>query len=153
MAPRIVVWAHNSHLGDARATEMSARGELNLGQLMREKYARSAVLVGFSTYTGTVTAADDWGGPAKRMAVLPALPGSYEAVLHESDQPDFLLDFHANDDLVMALDGPRLERAIGVIYRPDTERWSHYFHARMPQQYDFVIHYDSTTAVRPLDET
>lgn len=152
-APRIVVWAHNSHLGDARATEMSARGELNLGQVMREKYARSVVLVGFTTYTGTVTAADDWGGAAKRMSVRPALPGSYEAVLHESDLPDFLLDFEASDELVRAFEGPRLERAIGVIYRPETERWSHYFHARMPQQYDFVIHYDRTTAVRPLDLT
>jgi erythromycin esterase-like protein len=149
---KAVVWAHNSHLGDARATSMAARGELNLGQLVRERYGRQALAVGFTTYHGTVTAASDWGAPAERKNVRPALPGSYEAVLHETGEPGFVLPLRA-PDVVAGLAGPRLERAIGVIYLPRTERVSHYFHARLPEQFDAVIHVDETRAVSPLERT
>jgi erythromycin esterase-like protein len=149
---KAVVWAHNSHLGDARATSMAARGELNLGQLVRERYGRHAVAIGFTTYQGTVTAASDWGAPAERKRVRPALPGSYEAVFHAIGEPRFLLPLGAAD-VATAVIGPRLERAIGVIYRPHTERVSHYFHARLPEQFDAVIHLDETRAVVPLERT
>jgi erythromycin esterase-like protein len=149
---KVVVWAHNSHLGDARATEMGARGELNVGQLVRQRFGREAVLVGFTTYAGTVTAASDWDAPVERKNVLPALPESYEALFHESGG-NFYLGLNGPAPLVAALDAPRLERAIGVIYRPDTERQSHYFHARLPQQFDAVFHYDHTRAVEPLERT
>lgn len=149
---RLVVWAHNSHLGDARATEMGASGELNLGQLVRQQYGHDAVLVGFTTYSGTVTAASDWDSPVERKIVRPALPTSYEALFHESGR-DFYLDLAGPAPLVAALDVPRLERAIGVIYRPESERMSHYFHAHLPRQFDAVFHYDRTRAVEPLDRT
>lgn len=148
---RIVVWAHNSHLGDARATERAEQGELNVGQLVRERYGQNAFLIGFSTYTGAVTAASDWDRPAEHKRVRPALSGSYEALLHDVGIPNFLLPLRGNDAAVKALDEPRLERAIGVIYRPDTERWSHYFYARLPAQFDAVLHFDRTSAVRPLE--
>src|SRR5438876_8834514 len=144
---RIVVWAHNSHLGDARATEMGEGGELNVGQLVRQRYGAAAVLVGFTTYTGTVTAASEWDGPAERKGVRPALPGSWEAVFHAAGLPRFLLPLRGSREW----DGARLERAIGVIYRPETERASHYFHARLSRQFDAVLHFDETEAVRPLE--
>jgi erythromycin esterase-like protein len=150
---KVVVWAHNSHLGDARATEMGAGGELNLGQLVRQRYGRDAVLVGFTTYSGTVTAASDWDEPAERKVVRPALPDSYESLFHELAPLDFLLDLGAPNAAVRGLAAPLLERAIGVIYRPDTERMSHYFHARLPAQFDVVLHYDSTRAVEPLERS
>jgi erythromycin esterase-like protein/predicted phosphoribosyltransferase len=140
---KVVVWAHNSHLGDARATELGQAGELNLGQLVRERVGPAALLVGFSTYSGTVTAASEWGGPAERKRVRRALPGSWEELLHEVHAPRFLLD-------PSGLKGRRLERAIGVVYRPETERVSHYFHARIADQFDALIHIDETTAVEPL---
>jgi erythromycin esterase-like protein len=149
---KAVVWAHNSHLGDARATSMAARGELNLGQLVRERHGRDAVAIGFTTYHGTVTAASDWGAPAERKRVRPALSGRYEALFHETAEPRFLLALRAAD-VAAALAGPRLERAIGVIYMPDTERVSHYFHARLPEQFDAVIHVDETRAVVPHERT
>jgi erythromycin esterase-like protein len=149
---KAVVWAHNSHLGDARATSMAARGELNLGQLVRERHGREAVAIGFTTDHGMVTAASDWGAPAERKRVRPALPGSYEALLHETGEPRFLLPLRAAE-VAAALAGPRLERAIGVIYLPHTERVSHYFHARLPEQFDAVIHMDETRAVVPLERT
>jgi erythromycin esterase-like protein/predicted phosphoribosyltransferase len=151
--PRIVVWAHNSHLGDARATEMSERGELNVGQLVREHYGASAVLVGFTTYTGTVTAASEWDGPAHRKHVRPALAGSYERLFHEVQIPRFLAPLRTDLELSSALAAPRLERAIGVLYVPETERASHYFHARLPEQFDFVLHVDETRAVEPLERS
>ncbi|HEX6087888.1 MAG TPA: erythromycin esterase family protein [Thermoanaerobaculia bacterium] len=145
---KLVIWAHNSHLGDARFTEMGEQGELNVGQLMRERYGENAVLIGFSTYSGTVTAADDWDSPALRKRVRPGLPGSYEEKLHElASEPYYLL---LRDD-AQELMGPRLQRAIGVIYRPETERHSHYFHARLPRQFDAIIHIDHTRAVEPLE--
>ena len=148
--PKIVVWEHNSHLGDARATEMGERGELNVGQLMRERYGDESVLVGFSTYTGTVTAASDWDSQPERKRVRPALKGSYEALFHASGVPRFLLNLRDNDKTA-ALSEPRLERAIGVIYRPETERASHYFFARLSAQFDAVLHFDETRAVAPLE--
>ncbi len=150
---RVVVWAHNSHLGDARATEMGEGGELNVGQLVRERYGREAVLVGFTTHTGTVTAATDWGGAAERKRVRPSLSGSYEAVFHLLDIPRFMLNLRDRPDVAEALRQRRLERAIGVIYRPDTERVSHYFHARLADQFDAVLHIDHTRAVEPLEPT
>ena len=150
---KIVVWEHNSHLGDARATEMSARGELNVGQLVREQYGRDAVLVGFTTYDGTVTAARDWDAPAERKNVRPALMGSYEALFHATSLPRFEIDLRGNHVAAQQLLAPRLERAIGVIYRPDTERVSHYIYARQPEQFDAIIHFDHTRAVEPLERT
>jgi erythromycin esterase-like protein len=152
-SPKIVVWAHNSHLGDARATEMADRGEMNVGQLVRERWGRAALLVGFSTYSGTVTAASDWDAPAERKTVRPALEGSYEALFHETGLRNFFLGLRGNSPAVLGLRQPRLERAIGVIYRPETERLTHYFHARLPHQFDAVFHYDVTRAVEPLERT
>ena len=152
-ASKVVVWAHNSHLGDARATEMGGAGELNVGQLVRQRYGRQALLVGFSTYSGTVTAADDWGAPAQRKTVRAALPESYEALFHEAGVGHFYLDLSERSPTVSELRHPRLERAIGVIYRPETERISHYFHAQLPSQFDAILHYDTTRAVEPLERT
>jgi len=150
---KIVVWAHNSHLGDARATEMGQRGELNLGQLVRQSYGKDAVLVGFTTYHGTVTAASGWDGPAERKHVRPALPGSYEALFHETGIPNFLLLLGGMEETVSLLREPRLERAIGVIYLPRSERASHYFHAQLTDQFDVILHFDETRAVEPLERT
>ncbi len=149
---RIVVWAHNSHLGDARATEMGAQGELNVGQLVRQRYGADALSIGFSTYTGTVTAAHDWDQPAQQRAVRPGLPGSWESLLHETGQRDFLFDIPKSGVLADELRQPRLQRAIGVIYRPETERFSHYFEVRLPDQFDALIHLDVTSALHPLDK-
>ena len=148
----IVVWAHNSHLGDARATEMGERGEINLGQLAREQFGRAVFSFGFSTYDGTVTAASDWDAPMERKHVRPGLPGSYERAFHDGRGGAFFVDL-GERDVALALEGPKLQRAIGVIYRPRTERWSHYFEARLPRQFDVLIHIDRTHALRPLDRT
>jgi erythromycin esterase-like protein len=148
---KVVVWAHNSHLGDARATEMGAQGEWNVGQLVRERYGADAFNVGFTTYDGTVTAASDWDAPAERKRVRPALAGSYEALFHEAGPPRFLIALRDAGAAAEALRGPLLERAIGVVYRPGTERQSHYFHAELARQFDAVIHIDRTRAVDPLD--
>ena len=146
-APKIVVWAHNSHLGDARATEMGDDGELNLGQLVREHYGSECASIGFSTYAGTVTAATDWDGPAETKRVRRALPESYEALFHDTGVPRLLVMPPEVDELR----NPRLQRAIGVIYRPETERQSHYFHARLADQFDALIHIDETRALAPLE--
>lgn len=148
--PKLVVWAHNSHLGDARATEMGWHGELNVGQLVRQRFGNQAVLIGFSTYEGTVTAASDWDGPAERKTVRPGMEGSYEKLFHELNERNFWLDLR-EPAVRGALDKELLERAIGVIYLPRTERQSHYFHARIADQFDAVLHFDKTTAVRPLE--
>ena len=152
-SPKIAVWAHNSHLGDARATEMGDHGELNVGQLVRERYRNGALLLGFTTYTGSVTAASDWDGPVERKIVRPALSGSYEALFHETGVPSFLLTLRDNNWFSGVLNKKRLERAIGVIYLPETERTSHYFEARLADQFDAVIHLDETRAVEPLERT
>lgn len=149
---KVVVWEHNSHIGDARATTMGEAGEWNIGQLARERYGPEAVLVGFTTYTGTVTAASDWDAPAERKRVKAGLPGSFEALFHQLAIPGFLLLLRDSEALAQALADPRLERAIGVVYRPETERLSHYFEARLQQQFDAVIHLDTTPgggAARP----
>jgi erythromycin esterase-like protein len=144
---RAVVWEHNSHVGDARATDMGQAGQDNVGQLVREQLgAETSFIVGFTTYTGTVTAASDWGADAERKHVRRGLPGSWEHLLHGQGVPAFVID--ASD-----LEGRALERAIGVVYRPETERLSHYFHARIADQFDAVIHVDETHAVEPLERT
>ncbi|CAA9587481.1 Protein-L-isoaspartate O-methyltransferase [uncultured Synechococcales cyanobacterium] len=148
---KLVVWEHNSHLGDARATDMGKAGQWNVGQLMRERYGKQTVLVGFTTYTGTVTAASNWGEPPQLKQVRPALPDSYEALFHSTGLPRFLLNLRASNQAIVELRQNRLERAIGVIYRPDTERYSHYSYACLPDQFDAIIHIDDTRAVEPLD--
>ena len=151
---KVVVWAHNSHVGDARATQMGEAGELNIGQLARERHPGEARLIGFSTYHGTVTAASDWGGPAERKRIRPALPGSYEELFHQAGTPAFLLVLRdLGGEAAGALREPRLQRAIGVIYLPETERASHYFHARLPEQFDAILHIDKTRALEPLERT
>ena len=149
--PRIAVWAHNSHLGDASATEMGDRGEWNVGQLVRDRYGEQAVLVGFSTHHGWVTAASQWDEPAQCKQVRPGLPGSWEDVFHQTGIAAFLLPLRSNAALRSIVEPARLQRAIGVIYRPDTERQSHYFHTRLDQQFDAVVHIDATGALEPLD--
>ena len=152
---KIVVWAHNSHLGDARATEMGWSGELNVGQLVRELHPNETVNIGFSTYTGTVTAASDWDGVAERMRVRPGMTGSYEKAFHDVFWPRFVLNLReiaaGRDDVKDQLREERLERAIGVIYRPETERLSHYFRARLIDQFDAMIHIDESRGVEPLE--
>jgi protein-L-isoaspartate(D-aspartate) O-methyltransferase len=157
-ASRAVVWAHNSHNGDASATEMGAHGEHNIGQLARERFGDGAYLVGFGTHAGTVAAAHDWGDPMSLMRVRPSHEASYEHLCHESDLDAFLLPLRSRDrahargdeQLIAALAAERLERAIGVVYRPETEMQSHYFRASLPNQFDEYIWFDETTAVRPL---
>jgi len=149
---KAVVWAHNSHLGDASATEMSARGEHNLGQLCRQHFRDDAYAVGFGTHAGTVAAASYWDGPLENKAVRPSLPDSYERLCHDSGVPRFFLPLRRprRSELRDELADTRLERAIGVIYRPETERASHYFHAALPLQFDEWIWFDRTEAVSPL---
>lgn len=152
---KAVVWAHNSHLGDARATDMSRRGELNVGQLCRERWPGHVFNVGFTTHAGAVAAASDWGGDVEMKPVRPSLAGSYERLFHQVgddlELQDFMLVFKQAPQAAGLLDDPRIERAIGVIYRPETERLSHYFHASLSRQFDAVIHVDVTSPVRPLE--
>lgn len=150
---RIVVWAHNSHIGDARATEMGRDGELNVGQLVRERYPRDAFLVGFSTYDGQVSAASDWDAPVERKVLRPALEGSYEHLFHTLGIPSFALLPDAEGHLPEVLRHERLQRAVGVVYRPETERQSHWFHARLADELDAIIHFDRTHAVEPLERS
>ena len=144
---KIVVWAHNSHVGDARHTEMGAGGQLTLGQLARQRYESNAFLVGLTTYEGTVTAASDWGSPPTIKRVVPGRDDAYEGELHDAGLRRDVLLFETG----MEVDPRRLERAIGVIYRPDTERQSHYFQAELARQFDAVVHLDRTQALWPLD--
>ncbi len=148
---RMVVWAHNSHLGDARATQLGDQGELNLGQLLRERHVGGAYSVGFTTYTGVVIAAKEWDGPGLRRRIRPALAGSYEHVFHEVGLGRFVLRMTDLGEAAAGLRERRLERAIGVVYVPRTERWSHYFQADLPAQFDAVVHCDETWALKPLD--
>jgi protein-L-isoaspartate(D-aspartate) O-methyltransferase len=150
---KAVVWAHNSHVGNAEATEMAARGEHNLGQLCRKAFGAQAYLVGFGTHSGTVAAASKWDGPMEIKTVRPALPRSYEQMCHATGLARFMLSLRSRDDLYgpSGLGKERLERAIGVIYRPETERASHYFRANLPQQFDEYIWFDNTRAVTPLE--
>lgn len=153
MPAKIVVWEHNSHIGDARATEAGRQGEWNVGQLARELYGDEARLIGFTTYHGTVTAASEWDGPAERKYVRPALAGSYEEAFHHTGIAHFMLPLREKGPAAKALFEGRLERAIGVIYLPESERRSHYFYAHLPQQFDAVLHFDETHAVEPLEFT
>lgn len=148
--PKVVVWAHNSHLGDARATYMAGVGKINIGQLIREKYGDEVYNIGFTTHTGMVTATSEWNMPAGKKKVRSSLPGSWENLFHRAETPAFLLNLR-NPDLRSDLDGVLLERAIGVIYLPRSERQSHYFNARLIDQFDTVIHLDRTQAVEPIE--
>ena len=149
---KAVVWAHNSHVGDSAATEMSARGEYNIGHLCREAYGPAAYSIGFGTNSGTVAAASEWDGPMEVKRVRPALARSYEALCHDAGGGQWLLPLRTprTSDIVPALSRPLLERAIGVIYRPETELQSHYFEAVLPRQFDEYIWFDETSAVSPL---
>ena len=147
---RVVVWAHNSHLGDARATQRGEWGELNVGQLVRERFGNEACLIGFSTHTGTVTAARYWDGPVEERRVQPALGGSYERLFHDTGLGRFVVDLR-HEPLRLALMPSRLQRAIGVIYIPETERASHYSHVHLPRQFDLMIHVDEAHALVPLE--
>jgi erythromycin esterase-like protein len=150
---RIVIWAHNSHVGDARATETGQIGELNVGQLARERYGENVRLIGFSTYEGWVTAASGWDEPGERLHVRPALEHSYEELFHQLGREQFGIIMRGNCAVSQALSEGRLQRAIGVIYQPRTERQSHYFHTRLPQQFDAILHFDVTNAVTPLESS
>ncbi len=147
---KVVAWAHNTHMGDVRATQFWDSGQINVGQLMRERHEDEVVLVGFTTNTGTVMAASQWDMPGERMNVLPALPGSDAALFHSTGLGDFLLTLRDQEDVAQHLAVPRLQRAIGVVYLPQSERGSHYFDARLSQQFDAVLHFDETEAVEPL---
>ncbi|MGC1182350.1 erythromycin esterase family protein [Legionella sp.] len=146
---KIIVWAHNSHVGDARATEMGEQGEVNMGQLVREQHTNT-YSIGFSTYEGFVTAASNWDEPAERKKIVPGFAESYEELFHQLQYKNFILNLIGNEKLEHFLKIPRLQRAIGVIYRPETERLSHYFFTHLPYQFDSVIHMDKTTALQPL---
>lgn len=150
---RVVVWAHNSHVGDARHTQMGRHGEFTVGQLVREQWPGQSLSIGFTTHHGTVTAATEWGGQAERKRVRPSLPASYEAIFHELSEKGEGPAFVVRCEDAHWLPDNLLERAIGVIYRPDTERTSHWFHADLAQQFDVVIHIDHTTALHPLERT
>jgi protein-L-isoaspartate(D-aspartate) O-methyltransferase len=149
---RAVVWAHNSHLGDARVTEMGAGGQLNVGELCRKRFGKDAYLLGFGTDRGTVAASSDWDGPMEIMRVRPSHAQSYERVCLDSGIPSFLLPLREEeaDEARARLIPERLERAIGVIYRPETEIQSHYFYASLPRQFDEYAWFGETRAVDPL---
>ena len=151
-AAKAVVWAHNSHVGDASATEMGVRGELNVGDLCRRHYGDGAFLIGFGTDRGTVAAAHDWDQPMAVMPLRPAHPESYERLCRDSGVDAFVLHLRepAREEVRAELVAPRLERAIGVVYRPDTELQSHYFHASLPHQFDEYVWVGETEAVRPI---
>lgn len=149
---KLVVWAHNSHIGDARATEMGDHGQLNLGQLVRERHGLAETfLLGFTTHDGMVTAASEWDAPAEKKSVRPSLANSYERLLHDTGLKQFFLRMRDRRYLSELLQERRLERAIGVIYLPESERMSHYFYASLSRQFDAVIHVDTTQALRPLE--
>lgn len=148
---RIAVWEHNSHVGDARATYMGDRDQHNLGQLAREQYGDDCALIGFTTYKGTVTAASDWDGPAQRKRVRTALANSVEELFHRTQLKRFFLPMEGQ--VALRLKQPLLERAIGVLYLPQSERSSHYFPCRVSEQFDAILHFDETHALEPLDPT
>lgn len=150
---KIVVWEHNSHIGDARATSMSARGEHNVGQLCRSKFGDEAYLIGFGTHGGTVAAADNWGEPMQVKTIRPSMQGSWERVCHDTKIPAFMLGMRQPGSKILRqrLEEEHPERAIGVIYRPQSELASHYFQARLGKQFDEYIWFDQTKAVTPLD--
>ena len=146
---KAIIWAHNSHIGNAAATEMFSRGEYNLGHLCRKEFGDLAYAIGFGTHTGTVAAASNWDGPMEVKTVLPSIPDSYEHVCHETAKPSFLLNLRQSNE--MGLRKPRFERAIGVIYRPETELASHYFQAVLPEQFDEYVWFDETRTITPFE--
>lgn len=152
---RAVVWAHNSHVGNATATEMGMRGEINIGQLAREAWGDDAYLIGFGTDHGTVAAASNWDEPMQVMRLRPSHAESYEQIFHHVEHPRFSLPLSRCEDTELRhdLSTPRLERAIGVIYRPETERISHYFESVLTRQFDEYIWLDETSALHPLDSS
>lgn len=145
--PKIIVWAHNVHIGDARATHMAQKNKISMGQLARDHYGEKCYLLGFSSYEGTVTASSKWGGDTEVKKLQPAAEGSYEYLFHQLNTPSFVLYLEENIPLIQ----PALQRSIGVIYKPETESVSHYHYAHLPQQFNAIIHVDSTTAVKPLN--
>lgn len=148
---KIAVWAHNSHIGDARATEMGKnRNEINLGQLVREKSTDESFILGFMTNTGTVTAASDWDGEIEKKRVRTAIKDSYENYFHELGD-NLLVDLRSKE-VRNIVPTSMLERAIGVIYRPETERFSHYFYANLSKQFDALIYLNETKALAPLEK-
>jgi protein-L-isoaspartate(D-aspartate) O-methyltransferase len=148
---RAVVWEHNSHVGNAAATEMGYSGETNVGEMCRDTFAHKAYLVGFGTDHGTVAAASEWDRPMEVKTIRPSLRDSYEHLCHQADLDAFLLPLRdAPDRLRQGLSEPRLERAIGVVYSPETELQSHYFYAELPRQFDEYVWFDETRAVTPL---
>jgi protein-L-isoaspartate(D-aspartate) O-methyltransferase len=149
---KAIVWAHNSHVGNAGATEMAYRRETNIGELCRNRFGDKCYSIGFGTHTGTVAAASEWGGPMEVKKVLPSLPQSYERLFYESECAKFMLPlrYARSSELRDKLLIPRLQRAIGVIYRPETERGSHYFECCLPRQFDEVIWFNESSAVSPI---
>jgi erythromycin esterase-like protein len=153
--PHIVVWAHNAHIGNARATEMHKRGEFNIGQLIKDKYKDESLLIGITCSRGTVLAADNWNEPGQIKEMNMPIPGSYEDLFYRVKNHGFLLDLRDNNTAIARLMAPRLQRSIGVIYKPETERYSHYFEACLPEQFDFVLerlhdnHFQTQSAVCP----
>lgn len=148
---KMVVWAHNSHVGDARATAMGQAGEWNIGQLARQRYGDDCRSIGFTTYSGTVTAASEWDGPTRTIPVRPARADSYESLMHDTEIPAFTLNLKKPSRVADSLRTPMRERAIGVIYRPESELASHYFKAALSDQFDAIIHFDESCAVEPIE--
>jgi erythromycin esterase-like protein len=147
---KLAMWAHNSHVGDARATSAADRGELNLGQLMRQRHGKAAFLIGFFSHSGSVFAAPQWDAPGRRYDMKPALPGSHSALFRAAGLPAFSLLLRDNPALSRRLAGTMRQRAIGVVYLPDSERTAHYFAARLADQFDAILYFDRTRAVSPL---
>lgn len=148
---KMVVWAHNSHVGDVRATAMGQAGEWNIGQLARQRYGDDCRSIGFTTYSGTVTAASEWDGPTRTIPVRPARADSYESLMHDTEIPAFTLNLKKPSRVADSLRTPMRERAIGVIYRPESELASHYFKAALSDQFDAIIHFDESCAVEPIE--
>jgi erythromycin esterase len=148
---KAVVWAHNTHVGDARATDQSRHGEVTLGELARERYGReNVVLVGFGSHHGTVVAAPRWGEPMELMGVPQARRGSLESVLHEEAPPQALFVFPPPPERPALLADEIGHRAIGVVYRPDRDRWANYVPTVLGDRYDAFLWFDETHGVRPL---
>lgn len=147
---RVVVWSHNTHSGDARATFAARQGELNLGQLLRQRHGDDAFLIGFITHIGQVRAAPEWGAAARVYDLKPSIPGSYADILRQAGMPAFSLALRANRAAAAALGQERLQRAVGVVYTPASERQSHYFGAQLTQQFDGIVFIERSSAVRPI---
>lgn len=147
---KIIIWAHNSHLGNAKATEMSSRGDTNIGELIKDHYRDCSFSLGFSTYSGTVLAADEWGESPQVKFLNKALPGSYEELFHNLSSNNFAFIMKNNPKLQKLLSSPRLQRAVGVIYKPETERWSHYYNAELAHQFDAILHIDTSRAIKEI---